>query len=541
MLVKFLVSKYKLTLFVISLIYLLLAALASLNPLFLSKLIDELSRSSDANISVVVKSVGFILLSTLLSMSIGYILTNKLGGLSIAMTSEIRRTISERYLCANHPHVPNSGEYITVMLRDCTAVVNFTVRDLNSILVSCSTFVGVSVVLFRMSVALYCFALAFVPIYWFAYQCLSKKRSEVARTLREKYGVFSNTLTEISVHRRTVLLHRALGLTMELFERSMRSYNEEEKRQIRLSALSSTTMSGVSFVMTSLSLLFGIPMVIRGDISVGILLAFFTYAGRLVSPVAGMTSIALSWLEVKTAITHIDRFMHLPQTREGSSVESSDLNSLILHDVDPYGTGEYAYNTSLQLGSVTSFIGQTGAGKSTLCRLMAGYLYPISGKVMFKDANGCLTPAVEMKDEVILVDTDMRLFENQSLTVNITLNRPVTYEEIKGAIEAVSLQCMLDSRDIKLTQIVKDVGLSHGEMQRVLLARAYLLSPKLLILDEAMSGIDPELSLNILDNLSKRIPQILIVSHRQIDHSLSTKMYSIRSGCIREVSFASVQ
>ena len=106
-------------------------------------------------------------------------------------------------------------------------------------------------------------------------------------------------------------------------------------------------------------------------------------------------------------------------------------------------------------------------------------------------------------------------------------------DKIAVLFEVMEMDILLRERGIGLSRIVDELNLSHGEIQRLLLVRALLLEPSILILDEALSGIEARLSHKIMGFVKNAVPSIIVVSHRDIEHTYSDCSIELSSRQIR--------
>ncbi|MEM9738198.1 MAG: ABC transporter ATP-binding protein [Bacteroidota bacterium] len=176
---------------------------------------------------------------------------------------------------------------------------------------------------------------------------------------------------------------------------------------------------------------------------------------------------------------------------------------------------------SIEQGEKVGIIGASGMGKSTLCHLVAGLYIPTKGKIMI---NGIATKHLQPA----------------------TIGKHIHFVSQEAMIEAETIQAQIGSplEAIKTSPLgylhdrsKKAVGengnaISSGEKQRILLARSLALNPKIVILDETLSAIDEKSAQSILQQILKKVPTVVLVSHR---HSLMTaldKVYELKNGCL---------
>jgi ATP-binding cassette subfamily B protein len=172
---------------------------------------------------------------------------------------------------------------------------------------------------------------------------------------------------------------------------------------------------------------------------------------------------------------------------------------------------------SIPVGKKVALMGPTGCGKTTLLHLIGGILEPTEGTIkVFGQDTQAFSPA-GLSPTLHFIPQDSYLFQ-QTLRYNITYgcSKPVPEEEIKRVMDQVGLSSLVARMPQGMETWVGDMGvrLSGGERQRVSLARALLLKPSLLILDETTSALDLETEEKIVHLLFKTIPTVIFATHR---------------------------
>lgn len=528
-----LLRKHSQKLALVMLLYLLLVALASLSPFYLAKLVDELSLGEQADQTVLIVSAAMTVGASLFSLGLGFFLTRFLGRMSIDITTEIRTQVLQFFLTADPGAVPDTGEFITAMTRDVGRLAAFITQDLGSILIAIASFLGVSLILVRMDWLLYCLLVAFVPIFWLLYRRFARVKHRLARWHRQSFAGLSEELAATASQQRTIYLHHGQRVATEQVLQTVRNCNQAEFGNIAFGASSGLALSSVSFVMNTAALLIGIVFVLRGRVTLGMLLAFTGNSSKLLAPVASLTGIALSWQETKIALDNLGHYSSvglIPAVGEGAAPAAARLQA-----VRPFAGG-LRLDGSLQLTGMVSLVGNTGSGKSSICASLAGYIRPASGQILLTDHQGQPLEQCAAAPAVFLIDANMRLFEQLSICDNLSLGYSEREAGIADALAQVELSPVLNSRGIPLEQGVQAAGFSHGEQQRLLLARGLLSGAQLLILDEALSGIDPDLCQRIIERIRHRFRGVLLVSHRRSDHQLAERIYQVDDGTIAPVS-----
>jgi len=535
MIIRQMVAKYRTGIALALGCYMVQVAMSSISPLFLTRLVDELAKQQEANPNILGGAVFFILTSSGLRIALGFVLARHLGRLSIRMATDLRIRLIACYLSAPKNLLPETGDFLTVSSRDTHRLMSFITGDLNSILVSVASFIGVSVVLANMNFTLYVLVIVFLPLYVLAYKTFAQIRYQQSLQIRDKHAVLTDRMVAAAKNQRTIYLHRGQEIVKRLLGQRIDDCNEAELKGIFVNSWSVLLLSGISFLMSAVTFGLGTGLVLNGRATVGMLLAFTTYSGSLLAPVSSITNMALSWQETRVAVAKIAQYINLgdhdamlptPVNMSGVSFAGAQFQQ---------GNMDLTYE--MKLGRLTSIVGLTGSGKSTICECLAGYLAPIAGTVMYTTPAGASISPQHMRQNVVLVDSKMCLFDDESILLNLTLGSDQSCPLIDAVIEAVEMQSLLLERGLDLATNVRKANFSQGETQRLLLARALLAKPSIVILDEALSGVHPTLCERILKGLNELVPRVIVISHRLSDHAQSEIVHCVEGGRIFALSF----
>ena len=275
-------------------------------------------------------------------------------------------------------------------------------------------------------------------------------------------------------------------------------------------------------------LFYGGMRVISGHISVGDLMMFLVYLLMLLEPLAAL---ATSATQFQNSLSGLDRILDLlaePRemlsTRDSIRVTKSNVRGdMTFEDVTFLypGTETAALsNVRLQVraGQTVALVGPSGAGKTTLCNLVARFYDPTSGRVTL-DGNDLKAYDVETFRALLgVVEQDVFLFDG-TIAQNIAYSRKqATPEEIRNAAEVANALEFIDRLPNGINSVIGERGvrLSGGQRQRLAIARAVLADPKLLVLDEATSNLDTESEQLIQQSLGRLMKgrTCFVIAHR---------------------------
>jgi ATP-binding cassette subfamily C protein len=188
-------------------------------------------------------------------------------------------------------------------------------------------------------------------------------------------------------------------------------------------------------------------------------------------------------------------------------------------------------------GAFIALIGPSGVGKTTLVDLVLGLLRPQSGRICIDDTSLSDVNLREWRHAIGYVPQEMLLF-NESIRHNITLgDESITNEQLEYALKAAGAYEFVMERQGGVDAVVGNAGLqlSGGQRQRLAIARALVRSPKLLVLDEATTALDPESEAAICETLEKLrgVVTIIAISHQPMLRQAADTVYQVHGGSVR--------
>ncbi len=300
-------------------------------------------------------------------------------------------------------------------------------------------------------------------------------------------------------------------------------------------AYSSIAASGSRLFINASIIVLGGVLIIYGQISLGVLVAFQFLQGQLTAPLSSLPQINASY---QTLIGNLGRLDDLNKTTDDPFVKSFDISTLdpglqpppVLTKL----TGHIQFknlsfsfdnisppfidslDVDIPAGSHLAIVGGSGSGKTTLIRLIAGFYQPISGHILFDDKDWSNHNDEVMRSSMAYVPQQVFIF-NATVRDNITLWNPsYTLDQLeKAARDSQILQSILSHPEAFSRQLLDNGSdLSGGERQRLEICRALVRSPSILLLDEATSALDNETQSRVLDLLKQRKITVISVAHR---------------------------
>ncbi|WP_322364872.1 type I secretion system permease/ATPase [Pseudomonas sp. Teo4] len=311
--------------------------------------------------------------------------------------------------------------------------------------------------------------------------------------------------------------------------------------------LSSLASNGTLFIQQfcgMATIVAGVYSIIAGNLSVGALVASYMLGSRVLAPLGQIAGLITRYQQAQLTMRSTDALMALPQERqaEQQALEHTTLKGgLALSHVTFRYQGQTSaalqdVNLSLTPGERIGIIGRSGSGKSTLARLLMGFHHPDEGQVLLDNLDLRQLDIADLRSQVGYVAHDLPLLAG-SLRDNLTLGaRHVSDARMLEVAELTGVSELARQHPSGFDRPVGERGqlLSGGQRQAVLLARALLLEPPILILDEPTSHMDNSSEEQLRQRLMAWVPgkTVLLVTHRTSMLSLVDRLLVLDNGKI---------
>lgn len=294
------------------------------------------------------------------------------------------------------------------------------------------------------------------------------------------------------------------------------------KKQEALNAIPQVTQE----ITNILVLVVGGILVIKGQLTAGMLTAFSSLLGSFMEPVNEMATFIQKIQTTRADMSRVEDIMKYEEDAKFSSEETEDLQEKLIGRVtlddisfgysilEPPLVDHFSFD--LPCGSSIAFVGASGSGKSTVSKICSGLYRPWGGEVRFDGTLAERVPASVLASSVATVSQNITLFSG-SIRDNLTMwNKHITDADLIRSAKDACIHDVITSKpgayDFELTE--GGSNFSGGQRQRLEIARALATNPSILIMDEATSALDPVVEKQILDNIKRRGCTCIIVAHR---------------------------
>ena len=447
------------------------------------------------------------------------------------ISKEVTYTIRKRLL--NHLQVVSMREYDLLgsgavsskIITDVETVDKFVASSVGEVVVEVLTLIGVSIVLLLLNWQMALVILLLNPITIFIMLRTFRSVAKMKKKENESIETFQNTLTE------SLELYNQIRVQNR--EKHFLQTVDQQAKEIRDRSYLFGLKSEMALEFSRLLVFYshdifkalGIFMVFIGMLTIGKMLAIFSYAWVLMRPVDKLINFIHLYFNAKSAIERLNEILALEKephyVAKVDPFKNKKSASIVLKNVSFSYDGKIEVLTNINLnikeGEKIAIVGETGSGKSTLAQILIG-LYPISSGEIFYKGHEIKEVGYEKIRENVGFVLQAPLMFNNTLRFNLTLGRDYSDEVIYEALKVAQLFDFVDGLEIKLDTIVGKNGtkLSGGQRQRLSIARVLLDNPKVMIFDESTSSLDNETEKKLLDALELYVKDktVITITHR---------------------------
>lgn len=416
----------------------------------------------------------------------------------------------------------HSGDVLNRMVQDLGSVVSVVTSTLPFAVVMSLQLLASFFFLYSMDRMLAIVLILILPLFSLLSKFYVKRMRRMTKAVRESESHIHSVMQES-------LQHKTIVKTLEQNE-GMMGRLARWQEQLFGEVILRTRFSIVSHGLVSMgfsaeyltAFLWGVFSMQKGIITFGVMTAFLQLVGRIQRPLTDLVRMIPSFVSALTSAERLMELEELPQEPIGESVRMEAPTGVRFDDVSfQYADGDEEVITRLNEdfapGSMTAVLGETGAGKTTLIRLILALVRPTAGRVTMYDAEQEVEVSPQTRRNLVYVPQGNTLFSG-TIRDNLLLGNPdATDEELWEVLRVACAEFVLSLPDgLDTTCGEQGGGLSEGQAQRIVIARSLLRPGSVLLFDEATSALDPDTERRLLERLAEARDgrTVIFITHR---------------------------
>ena len=486
----------------------------------MQRAIDVAAGAREGNIFVATGIIAFFILCEF-ALSISSVWVKNILG--VKAQNKMQQRMLDRILRSewHGKEKRHSGDIINRLESDVNTVVNFLTETLPNTLSVLALFFGAFFYLFSMDKFLSIAIVIMLPIFLGFSRIYIGQMRRLTRLVRDSDSKVQSVLQE-------TVQNRMLIKTLESDD-AMVDKLEDTQSELRQNVIKRTRFRLYTNFVINFGFAFGYLFaflwaalrMLDHTLTFGGMTAFLQLVNRIQGPARNLTALIPSFVGVFTAAERLMELEENPLEEQGEPIEIDAPCGIKLTDVS------YAYddadeyvinhlNYDFYPGSCTAILGETGAGKTTLIRLILALLHPTRGKVEIYNANKKNELSPRLRCNFVYVPQGNTLLSG-TIRDNLRLgNLNATDEDMYDALHEACADFVKDLPDGLETQCSESGGgLSEGQAQRITIARALLRNRNIMLFDEATSALDPETEKQLLKNiLANHDKTVIFITHR---------------------------
>ena len=486
----------------------------------MQRAIDVAAGAREGNIFVATGVIAFFILCEF-ALSISSVWVKNILG--VKAQNKMQQRMLDRILRSewHGKEKRHSGDIINRLESDVNTVVNFLTETMPNTLSVLALFFGAFFYLFSMDKFLAIAIVIMLPLFLGFSRIYIGQMRRLTRLVRDSDSKVQSVLQE-------TVQNRMLIKTLESDD-AMVDKLEDTQSELRQNVIKRTRFRLYTNFIINFGFAFGYLFaflwaalrMLDHTLTFGGMTAFLQLVNRIQGPARNLTALIPSFVGVFTAAERLMELEENPLDEQGEPIEIDAPCGIKLSDVS------YAYddadeyvinhlNYDFYPGSCTAILGETGAGKTTLIRLILALLHPTKGKVEIYNANKKNELSPRLRCNFVYVPQGNTLLSG-TIRDNLRLgNLNATDEDMYDALHEACADFVKDLPDGLETQCSESGGgLSEGQAQRITIARALLRNRNIMLFDEATSALDPETERQLLKNiLANHDKTVIFITHR---------------------------
>ena len=415
----------------------------------------------------------------------------------------------------------HSGDVINRLEQDVSTVVTFVTETLPGTLSVAAMFIGAFVYLVNMDIVLAVITVGILPLFLLTSRLYISRMRKFTRRVRRSDSRVQSILQETVQHRMLIKTLECGPLMVRRLGAGQASLRRHVRRRTAFSVFSNLMLNGGFSIGYLVAFSWGAVRLAHGTLTFGGMTAFLQLVFRIQSPARDLARLAPAFVAVFTAAERLMELEEMPSEDSDNGEPMAAPCGVRLVNVDyAYDDGKEKVIDNLSFdfrpGTCTAILGETGAGKTTIVRLILSLVHPTSGHIEIYNSSLSCEVSPTTRCNFVYVPQGNTLLSG-TIRANLQLAAPNASEnDMVAALHTACADFVLELPDGLDTKVSEGGGgLSEGQAQRIAIARALLRGRSVMLFDEATSALDPDTEKQLLHNiLSSHDKTVIFITHR---------------------------
>ena len=441
----------------------------------------------------------------------------------------------------------HSGKFISNLTFDVSLITNLVSTGLLNVTKDTLTLIGLLTVMFYQNWKLSLIAIIMIPLASFFARNLGKRMGKVTTELQEKAGNLTTYLLEIFKNHKLIKIFQKENYENQRSEKFLNELKEKGKKTNIVLTRASPIMETLTGIMIAGLIYYSGKLIISNELAIN---NFFSFLAAMMLAYQPVRSLATLNISINSSLSAAKRVLPIIDHKNEIFEKSDDKDLKIIEGSVDFKNVSFKYDTkkdsalnliSLKIkgGKMTSLVGYSGAGKSTILNLIPRFYDCNSGDILIDGQSIYKSKLSSLRKNISLVSQDVTLFDDTIINNISYADLNASEDEVKKVAKLSFADDFIQRLPDKYNTLIGENGLrlSGGEKQRISIARAMLKKSKIILLDEATSSLDSETENKIQKALSILIKDrtTIVIAHRLSTILNSDNIYVINSGKVIEV------